>query len=248
MATKPFQNGIRLRPPTGIKPSVVSLATNRVNSQGRSLGNVISRTSQFVANIIQPGETIPLSVTGLTFYFTVATAPLLARPGGGVFNEYGVGTGLELVEENSFELLELKNDNSFPVVFEVFIGFDKYIDKRLYLDTTSLPIVAFPTYDTPNSAANVNIEDKSAQVITDINGQDWYAISRIAIVISNTSTGVVLLLQEAGSVVANGPAIAAIQPATAFRLEVSGDYTINVGGGNIDAVVSELYQALMKTA
>lgn len=240
-------NGTALRPPTGVKPSVVSLDSNRVNTQGRSLGTVKSRTSQFVANIIQPGETIPLSVSGKTFYFTVATATLQARPSGGVFNDYTVGTGLELQEINSFELLEIRNANSFAVVFQVFVGFDAYLDKRLYLDTTTLPIVAFPTYPTPNAAAVVDITDRSSQVITDINGQQWYAISRSAIVISNTSTGTVLLVQKAGSAVSNGPAIAAVQPATAWRLEASGNYRLNVGGGNIDAIVCELYQSLKKT-
>ena len=211
------------------------------------MGSVKSRTSQFVANIIQPGETLPLSVAGLTFYLTVATAPLQIRPSGGTFNEYGVGTGLDLLEINSFEMLEVRNDNLFAVVFEIFVGFDEYIDKRLYLDTTSLPIITYPTYPTANAATAVLIPDLSAQVITDINGQDWYALSRVAIVIANIDSGVTLLVQQFGSVVANGPAIGAVFPLTSWQLPTAGDYQLSVGGGNVNCIVSELYQALIKT-
>lgn len=222
--------------------------SNRVNSSGRALGTVKARTSLFVSNLIPAGGTLPIPVAGTSFYVTVATAPFNIRPSGGVFNTYDVGTGLDLEEINSFSLLEVNNPNAFPVVFQLFVGFDKFIDKRLILSQTNLNVVAKPTYDTPNSAAAVAINDISGQAFTDINGNEWYAIQRVAIIISNMDGGVDLLLQESGSVVANGPAIAGIFAKTSLRLDVSGDYSLSVGGGNINAVVSELYQAIPKTS
>lgn len=221
--------------------------SNRVNSSGRALGTVKARTSLFVSNLIPAGGTLPIPVSGTTFYVTVATAPFNIRPSGGVFNTYDVGTGLELEEINSFSLLEVNNPNAFPVVFQLFVGFDKFVDKRLILSQTNLTVVAKPTYDTPNSAAAVAIDDISGQAFTDVNGNEWYAIQRVSIIVSNMDGGIDLLLQESGSVVSNGPAIAGIFAKTSLRLDVAGDYSLSVGGGNINAVVSELYQAIPKT-
>lgn len=221
--------------------------SNRVNSSGRSLGTVKARTSLFVSNLIPAGGTLPVPVSGTSFYVTVATAPFLIRPSGGVFNTYDVGTGLDLEEINSFSLLEVSNPNAFPVVFQLFVGFDKFIDKRLILSQTNLNVVARPTAPLPNTETAIEIDDISGQVFTDINGDEWYAIQRVALIISNTDGGVDLLLQESGSAVSNGPAIAAIFAKTSLRLEVAGDYSLSVGGGNINAVVSELYQAIPKT-
>lgn len=229
-----------------IPPSVVSVANNTINTQGRPPATPKNRTSIFVSNIIQPGETIPLSVAGNTFYVTVATAELQIRPGKGAFNGYTVGTGLDLDLSNSFELLEVANPNAFAVVFQIFVGFDRYIDKRLYLDTTNLPLVTIPTYPVPNTAPAVPIIDLSAQVVTDINGQEWYAISRQSILIANVDAGVTLLVQQFGSVVANGPAIGAVPPLTSWQVATSGDFTLHLGGANINAIVAEIYQCLIK--
>lgn len=234
------------KPLMPIPPSIVSVANNTVNTQGRPPATPKNRTSIFVSNIIQPGETIPLSCAGNTFYVTVATAELQIRPSGGAFNGYVVGTGLDLDLSNSFEILEIRNENAFAVVFQIFVGFDRYIDKRLYLDTTNLPQVVNPTHPIPNISATIPIPDLSAQVITDINGQQWYAISRVAIVIANVDAGVTLLVQKFGSVVSNGPAIGAVFPLTSWQLPVSGDYQLSVGGGNVNAIVSEIYQCLIK--
>jgi hypothetical protein len=229
-----------------IPASIVSVANNTVNTQGRPPATPKNRTSIFISNIIQPGETLPMSVAGNTFYVTVATAELQIRPSNGAFNGYSVGTGLDLDLSNSFEKIEVRNDNAFAVVFQIFVGFDRYIDKRLYLDTTNLPLVTIPTYSTPSTAAAVQITDKSAQVVTDINGQEWYAISRQSIVIANTDAGVTLLVQQFGSVVANGPAIGAVPPLTSWQLATSGDYTLHLGGAMINAIVAEVYQCLIK--
>jgi len=73
----------------------------------------------------------------------------------------------------------------------------------------------------------------------------WYAVNRVAILIFNPDAGVTLLLQKAGSVVANGPAIGIIYPTTSLRVDASGNYCLQLGGANINAVVSEIYNAVV---
>lgn len=151
---------------------------------------------------------------------------------------------MNLNDENAFAMIEVKNNNSFVIVFELFVGFQGFIDNKLILSQALYPQVAYPTYPTPNAAANVNINDISGTKFADINGVNYYALYRVAIVISNTDTGVTLLLQKAGSVVANGPAVMSIFPATSIRIDMSGNYCLNLGGANINAIVSEIYSAL----
>lgn len=222
----------------------VATGTNRTNSGGRSLGTVKSRMSLVYNGIVPASGTVPVPAAGTQFYVTVATAEISVRPSGGVFNPYAQGTGLQLEEINAFELLEVKNENAFPVVFQLFVGFDQYIDNRLILNITGQKVVMRPTYDTASTAAIVDIDDISGQPFTDINGNNFYAMAREAIYVFNPDAGVTLLLQKAGSVVSNGPAVAIIYPLTTLRLPVSGNYRLNVGGGNINAIVSEGYEAL----
>lgn len=228
----------------------VAQGNNRVNSSGQAPSNNKGKTSLTINRLMAAGDALVLPVTGTSFYLQVATAPIQIRPTGngvGVFNEYSQGTGLYVGLENTFANLELKNNNAFTVVVSIFIGFDGFIDNRLIIATTTTPLVAYPTYPTPNAAGNVNITDKSGSVIVDINGNEWYAIQREGMYIFNVDTGIVYLIQKFGSVVANGPAIGAVYPQTTLRLPESGNYCINVGGANINVIVSEVYQALPKT-
>lgn len=222
----------------------VATGSNRTNSGGRSLGTVKSRTSLLVNNIVPAGGILPVPAAGTQFYVTISTGLIGIRPSGGVFNNYAPGTGLQLEEINAFDLLEVKNENSFAVVFQLFIGFDQFIDNRVIVNQTGQALVARPTYDTPSSAASVDIDDISGQQFSDVNGNNFYALSREAIYVFNPDAGVTLLLQESGSIVSNGPAVAIIYPQTSLRYAASGDYSLNVGGGNINAVVSELYEAI----
>ncbi len=225
----------------------VSNTDNRTNSSGRSLGTVKARTSLFIDGQIPAGETMPVPIAGTQFYVTALTATIGIRPSGGIFNDYEVGTGLQLQEINAFNLLELRNENAFPVVYQIFVGFDQFIDKRLILDLVSQPAVVNPTYPVPNAATAVAIDDLSGQAITDINGGTWWALARIAICVFNTDTGVTLLLHESGASSASDPAIAAIFPQTALNYPASGDYALTTGGGNINAIVSEIYQCIPRT-
>lgn len=225
----------------------VATGDNRTNSSGANIGNLISRTSQTIANVVPAGGSLTLPVNGSTFYLQVATGQLQIRPAGGVFAPYSQGTGLNLLAENAFDRIDVTNNNAYSVVFQLFIGFDGFIDNRLILDTSLTQTVVYPTYPKPSVAAAVAITDKSGSAFTDINGNQWLAIQRQAIVICNTDSGVTLLLQESETTTSNDDAIAAIYPVTSLTLPISGNYALNIGGGNVNAIVSELYLAIPKT-
>jgi len=222
----------------------VAQSDNRLNTQGMPLGTFKNRRSTFVSGSLPAGETRQLAVSGSQFYITAASAPVTLRPSGGIFNSYQQGTGLQLQEVNAFSSLEVFNPLAVAVAFQIFVGFDQFLDNRLYLVNQAQPIVAFPTYPTPNSAASIAINDLAGGPFTDINGGKWYAISRVAIIICNTDTGVSYLLMKASATTSSDPAIAAVYPQTSLRLENSGNYKMATGGGNINAIVSELYQAI----
>lgn len=211
-----------------------------------------AKASQVITNVVAANSTLPLMVSGSEYYVIVASAPIQLRPSAagsvGFFDSHTPGTGKVLGELNAFDMLEVKNENAFAVIFQIFVGWDEYIDKRLILANQSTPQVAYPTYTTPSSAALVDITDRAGQAFTDINGGRWYALNRVAIIISNTDSGVTLLVQRAATVVANGPAIAAVQPLTSIRLDVSGNYRLHLGGAMINAIVSEIYAALPNPA
>jgi hypothetical protein len=228
-----------------IANNVRATGDNRQNSSGNFAAvGPLGRTSIIYPVVVPADSVAPVPCAGTTFYVTVCTAAVDIRPIGGVFNTYTNGKGLKLKQENAFPSLEIKNKNAFPVVVQLFVGFDEFIDNALILANTGQTLVARPTYPTPSSASNVNINDVSGGAFTDINGVEWFALQREAIYIGNLDSGVTLLLQQFGSVVANGPAVMPIFPTTSLRYAASGNYCLNVGGGTINAIVSELYQAI----
>lgn len=238
----------------GSNRALAPVANNsfRTNAQGDFRGALTAKTSQILSNGVLAGKTIPLPITGTTFYVTASSGPIEIRPhsksGPGSWAQYTPGTGLDVLEENAFSMLEVRNPNAAaPVVFQMFIGWDQFIDKRLILAIAQTPQVVFPTYPVASAAPNVDIVDLSGQAFTDINGNEWYALYRVAILVSNPDTGVTFNVQHAGSVIAGGPAIISVPPQTAVRLDIAGDYSLNLGGSNINALVSEIYAAIPKT-
>lgn len=225
----------------------VATNNNRVNSQNRPARSNLGKTSQRLTNIIPAGGFLPLPCSGTFFYVLLASGPLLIKPSGGIAQEYSTGTGLDIeYEENAFQLLELQNNNAYPVAFEIFVGWDAFIDKRLILVNNSSPQVAYPTYPVANAATHVAIDDLSGQAFTDINGNEWYALSRVAICIGNPDSGVTLLLQAEGAATASGPSVLPIYPQTSLRLDISGNYSLDLGGATINAIVSEIYNVIPK--
>ena len=225
----------------------VATNSNVTNSQGRALATLKARTSVFISTSVPANSTLNLPASGTQFYLTTTSAPISIRPDTGIGNLYSQGTGMQLDLVNAFSILEITNDNSFSVSFQLFVGFDQFIDKRLFLLNNQQPQVVYPTYPVSNAANVINIPDLSGQPFADINGNSWLAVSRSAIIVCNTDNGVTLLLQQSGASTSNAPAIAAIYPGTSLNYPCSGDYTISTGGGNINAIVSEIYSAIAST-
>jgi hypothetical protein len=216
---------------------------------GIAPAGIRAKASQVLTNVVPANSTLILRASGLQFYMLTSSAALDIRPMAagsvGFFDTVVTGTGKNFEPINAFEQLEVKNNYAFPVVFSLFIGWDDWIDKRLIIAGNLNPAVIYPTYPTPNAATVVNIPDLSGTTFTDINGGKWYAINRVAIQIFNPDAGVTLLVQRAGSVVANGPAVGIVYPTTSLRIDASGNYCLNVGGGNVNAVVSEIYNSVI---
>lgn len=202
------------------------------------------KVGQAFALNIAPGASTQVNANGTNAYLIVATQQvnLRARRKTSVqaYSLYAQGTGFE---ETEFSSVEVQNPNATSVNVLLWVGTSNFIDKRLILNTQTIQQVACPTYQTASSAAAVAFNDLSGGSFTDINDKKWLAISRISIIICNVDSGVTLLLQKAGSAVANGPAVAAIYPLTSLNYPASGNYSLSVGGGNINAIASEIYLA-----
>lgn len=221
----------------------VAQGSNRINSQG-NLAPVssLSQTSRVLATSIAAGQTIPFAVAGTQFYVSASSAAIQVRPSGGDFTSYVQGTGLDV--KRGFDAIEIFNPSAFPVSFQIFVGFDGFIDHRIFNVSTTTPNIAYPTYSAVMSAAAIAITDLSGQGFFDIDGNPWLALNRVYISISNLDTSATILVQKEGSVIQNGPAIAAVFPGTSWIEPLSGDFSLNVGGGNINALVHEIYQAI----
>ncbi len=223
--------------------------SNRTNSSGRSLGNIVNRTSLTIRNIVQAGGILPIPAAGTQFYVSFASAPIEIRPSDGTFVAYSQGTGLQLTEVNSFSLLEIRNQTANPITFELFVGFDQYIDNRLIITTSSLAQVVYPTYPVAGSATFIDIPDRANTAFDDINGNHWLGVSRVCILVGNPDASQLLYVQRGvpAPTLLTDPAILPVYPGTSSRLDVSGHYAMTVGGGSINAIVSEIYNAIPAT-
>ena len=191
---------------------------------------------------IAAGQVVRIQSAGNQFYLVVATAPVNIRPDGGDFSLYQQGTGSHS-SLSDFKSLEVQNPNTVPVVISCWVGFDSFIDNRLIIANTLTPNVAKPTQTTPTATA-IDIPDVSGAIFSDINGNEWVAIQRTAILVFNTDSATTLYLQGAGASTASGPAVGVIYALTPVRFDFSGHYSISAGGGTIPAIVSEIYIAV----
>ena len=222
--------GSVLNSQAGNTPAVVAQNQQR-NQSGRQV------------NIpVNAGATVRINSQGNQFYLVIATAPVNIRPDGGDFSLYQQGTGSRSNSAN-FAAVEIQNPNSVAVVISLWIGFDSFIDNRLIIANALTPQVAYPTQSAPTATA-VAINDLSGGVFTDINGAQWIALQRVAILIFNTDSATTLYLQKQGAATASGPAVGVIYPLTPIRFDFSGNYALSVGGGTIPAIVSEIYIAV----
>jgi hypothetical protein len=198
---------------------------------------------------VAAGQTVPITKRGNNAYIVLATGTIDMRPRGphgtNEFSTYTQGTGFE---NTDFDIVDLRNSNTFSVVVSVWVGESGFIDKRLILATSgagAIQNVVNPLWTGTGSApAYVEVPDISGGSFTDINGKKWLAISRVQILISNLDSGNVMLLQKAGNHVFNTGAVFAIQPATEVGPAFQGSYCVVQNGGTINGLVAEVYQAI----
>lgn len=229
----------------------VATGSGRVNSSGQFPPVNAAGQSFSYVNVVAAGGSLTVPIAGTQFYVVFASAPLTIKPYGNGFGSdvvYTQGTGQQFSDAQAFSLLAISNPSAGPVVFQLFIGFNQFIDRRLIIENSLQQQVTNPTQPTASTATAIAIPDLSGQTLTDINGIIWYAVQRVCIFVFNVSTGTTLLLQKAGAASSSGPAIAAIYPQTSVRIDTSGNYSMSVGGGVIPAIVSELYIALPSNA
>jgi hypothetical protein len=135
--------------------------------------------------------TVPLNVTGDTFYFVSTTAVISVKEQNGNSTPYYTGTGRRLAEGDSFNLLQLQNFNPFPVAVQIFIGFGGYIDNRLLplngnsqvgIPGTENNIAAAASLTIPDNIPLLSVVDAIAYAAL-----PWVLLQRTAIQISNFS-------------------------------------------------------------
>ena len=195
---------------------------------------------------IAAGQSTTISGYGQMVYIVIATAPVNVRTRGSKgTSSYSLLTQGTGINDTEFDVVDLQNPNAVPIVVQVWTGLSKFIDNRLILANQQIPQVAFPTAPTANAKTHIAINDLSGGAFADINGVNWLALQRLAIIVCNVDSGATFLLQAAGAATATGPAVAAVYPLTSLNLPVSGDYSMDVGGGTINVIVSEIYLAIL---
>ena len=202
---------------------------------------------------IAAGQTFTQPGAGTRAYLVLATAPVNMRARGAAFGTatyslYSEGQGFQDTRRDAvlFDVVDIQNPNSVPVVVSLWIGSSTFIDNRLILANATIPNVVKPTYPVPGAAMAIQIPDISGAPFTDINGKNWLALYRIAILVFNTSNADVYFVQKSGATALNQGSIGAVQPLTPVRFDVQGDYTIHQNA-NINAIVSEIYAAIAAT-
>ena len=208
----------------------------------------IPQIGQVTAVPIAAGSSTSVAGKGQYVYVVISTAPVNVRTRGSAgtssYSTLTQGTGFRF---QPFDVVDLQNPNTIPIVVQLWTGQSEFIDNRLIIANQSIPQVVYPTYPTANAAASVDFTDLSGGAFTDINGNNWLALYRVSIIICNTATGTTYLLQKAGAAGPSDPSIAAIYPQTSLNYPCSGDYSLNVGGGNINVIASEIYSAIPAT-
>ncbi len=229
--------------------------TTSKSSTAAPINDGLPQTSQAVPVIIpaatvdgfgqlQPSEQ-SIAFPGKQFYILAASNPVTIAPfrGGAIQlpTTYSVGQGRKV--ESGFDQLKVVNRNTFPINALVWVGFDDFINDQLVLVNSSYSQIINPTYNGVAPATTIAIPDLSGQTFFDVNGKKWAAISRVAILLFNTSTGTSYNLQGSGAATATGPAVAQVNGGQPIRIDAGGNYSINIGGAAIPAIVSEIYNA-----
>lgn len=201
--------------------------------------------------IILPEQIINLPCAGDFIYFEALSdliyASTLNKFGKSPENPYYGGTGMRYDRVNAFRALELRNPSSTDnLFFNVIAGFDNFIDNRLNLSASNYKQVSIQTYSAyrGGAAATATIEDLSGTVITDDNGNEWYAVNRQLILLFNNDGSEYWFLTNTADTKDEGSA----QPLTNNQFPVSGDFKAKQGtlGNTLNGIITEIYNCLPK--
>jgi hypothetical protein len=239
-----------LNPQNANQPNPGYVIAQPPPSAGGPLQSASATNRQF-STILAAGATLPIPGTGSSFYFDTLSSQIQARAWingtPGTFANYVQGTGLDidpLKTGATYQTLEIFNPNAFAVVVGLRIGFLGFIDNRVILPTQQTVGVTYPTYAAPNTSADILIPDLSNQIITDVNGVKWLAISRSAIRLSNLSNVVQPIYGADGVSVVDE-----IIGGTAYYLpSAQGTFRVKTAGGNFNGSISETYNAIPPSA
>lgn len=201
-----------------------------------------NRSSQIITTIIPANGVTPVDQAGTTFYLPLATGTVYIKPSSGSQNQYTQGTG-ERAMQNPFTRLEIQNKNPFNVIISIFVGFGDYIDNRAILYNPLVSNIVYPTYPVPNAAGNILIPDLSGGAFIDLNGNNFLALSRVAVYISNLDTGLTYTLTDTAAT----KSVLAVPPGTDIVFPVNGNLRIHVPSGVVNALVSEVYSSVTPT-
>lgn len=215
------------------------------NNQGSFAPSGPNRTSQIITTILPAGATLPIFQAGDEFYIVVATAALKIKPNNGSENEYVQGTGLKVNDQNIFANLQVRNDNPFNTVVQIFVGFGGYIDNRLITSDPNNYQAPYATYPIPNSAGTIDIPDLSGQAFIGVDGKTYLALSRRALYVSNLTLADTYNLQGIDGLPGSPLYLLGVFPQTSIVYEASGHLQIKVPSGNINALVSEVYNSIL---
>jgi hypothetical protein len=226
-------------------PPAVATTNNRTNTGGQLAGKGGVRVGTTINSYLAPGATSQYPVAGDRFYVRASSAAINIRPTNDSFDQYTPGTGKVVDPSNLFRMIEVMNPSANPVSFSIFVGFGDFIDHRLIIEQDTVSQIQVPVYSpTPPAAGPINIPDLSGGVITDQNGVQWLALSRVAFYVDNLDTVSNLVLQNSDS---DGTSQGIIFPATTRTFLGAGDFTLKNGSATINAGVQALYSAIVPT-
>jgi hypothetical protein len=223
--------------------SPTAAPSNRQNNAGQFAPEGQNRSSQIITNVLPAGQIFPVFQPGDAFYLVVATGKLLIKPNTGSENEYVQGTGLRPGNNSIFKQVQLKNPNTFPVVFQLFVGFGDYIDNRLIVNDPNQIQAVYPTSPLANTSNNIAIPDLSGQAFNDINGVPMLALNRVGIYVSNIDLALTYDLRNN----ADTATAISIMPITSIVFPANGNFRIKTPSANINGTVSEIYNAIRAT-
>jgi hypothetical protein len=85
----------------------------------------------YVPNVVAAGGTQIIRAAGDHFYFAESTGRLLVGTDLTAEAPYSVGEGEEIPEGFEFKTVTLRNDTAEDITFEIFVGRNRRIDRRL---------------------------------------------------------------------------------------------------------------------